>query len=332
MTTRTTAFSNELQGVFSHTKAEELLTQVVATLQRHEIVIESLESERAVHEKNRIDTKLQVSAVDQRLDSFLKQQEEIENGNTSIRKTMIKILNMLTNAVTIHDTRDMIATASKSLEEKINNLNQDLTKYDERIQILRSDMKKELEDGLFKSLSVEASSMQKYAEIIRAVSTLETSVRNDMEKESLRLDQEISSLATQSETEKLMKTIEGIRSSILSYNDVKEIVEVDELSKRVKNCEESSNTLFAAHETLAKHMTKRLDKLNEAICSNQNDSDTAVSLLSDEVALKAAKSDVEMMRGLIDTLSNDLKIISKKVDLAAQFIALYGEEDGESLE
>jgi len=326
----TLPYTNELKGVFSHTKAEEIIAQVVGTVQRHELLIESLNNDKQIKEKERIDSQLQVKCIEQRLDDLLKKQKEFEETAVLNRKMHAKILNSLTNVVSIQDTRDLIATESKSLEEKLDGLKQELSVKNDEMNLLRADMKKEVEEGLFKSLSVEASSMEKYAEILKTISTLETLLRKELDNGTNALKEDISKCVKRADMDQLSLKVEELSSSSLSEDAIKEIVQLETILHRIGNCEEHSNTLFAAHETLAKHITRRLDKMQGLNDSTRNNLDTCTTSLRKELSCKATKADLKAIQIHVNQLQKDLAIASKKVDIAAQFIALYGEEESEN--
>lgn len=323
----TLPFTNELKGVFSHTKAEEIIAQVVGTVQRHELLIESWNNDKQIKEKERIDSQLHLKHIEQRLEDLLRKQKEFEETAALNRKMHAKILNSLSHVVSIQDTRDLIATESKSINETLVELKQDLSTQKEEMNVLRADMKKEVEEGLFKSLSVEASSMEKYAEILKTISTLETLLRKEVDKASSSLKEEISKCSKHSDMDQLILKVDDLRSSSLSEEAVKDIVQLEALLQRIGNCEENSNTLFAAHETLAKHITRRLDKIQGLNDSTTKNLETCTTSLRKELSNKITKADLKALQTQVDQLQKDLTLASKKVDIAAQFIALYGEEE-----
>lgn len=326
----TLPYTNELKGVFSHTKAEEIIAQVVGTVQRHELLIESWNNDKQLKEKERIDSQLHLKNIEQRLEDISKKQKEFEETAVLNRKMHAKILNSLTHVVSIQDTRDLIAIESKSMDEKINVLKQELSVKNDEMNLLREDMKKEVEEGLFKSLSVEASSMEKYAEILKTISTLETVLRKEVDKVSNNLKEEITKCSKCTDMDKLILKVDELRSSSLSEEAVKDIVQLEALLHRIGTCEENTNTLFAAHETLAKHITRRLDKIQGLNDSTKNNLDTCTTSLRKELSYKATKTDLKTLQMNVDQLQKDLAVASKKVDIAAQFIALYDEEESDN--
>jgi hypothetical protein len=323
----TLPYTNDLKGVFSHTKAEEIIAQVVGTVQRHELMIESWNNDKQIKEKERIDSQLYLKHMEQRLEDLSKKQKEFEETAALNRKMHSKILNSLSHVVSIQDTRDLIATESKSINERLVELKQVLSTQKEEMNLLRADMKKEVEEGLFKSLSVEASSMEKYAEILKTISTLETLLRKELDKVSSSLKEEISKCTKHSDMDQLILKVDDLRSSSLSAEAVKDIVQLDALLHRISNCEENSNTLFAAHETLAKHITRRLDKIQGLNDSTTKNLETCTTSLRKDLSNKTTKADLKALQTQVDQLQKDLTLASKKVDIAAQFIALYGEEE-----
>ena len=95
------------------------------------------------------------------------------------------------------------------------------------------------------------------------------------------------------------------------------------IEQRLCSCESDTKTLFAAHETLAKHLTKRLD----SACSKVDMQQKTLQL---EHSISECNKKTKRMEGLhkrVDEMVKDLTVTKKRAELAAQFIHWFEEHN-----
>ena len=98
--------------------------------------------------------------------------------------------------------------------------------------------------------------------------------------------------------------------------------------------EDDVKTLFAAHEMLAKHLTKRLDDTydkttTDHVLSTYVKSDqhvTTLQKLTMMIEARACKQALSTLHESMQHLESELCITKRKADLAAQFVGWYGKE------
>ena len=308
------------------------------------------------------------------------------------RRTIAKALNILTSKATVEDVKQSIQTEIQPMKDQLESWKKDLASNDaiqksnetvsaliERVDILANDMCHKVDKTLFKSIASDATCIKNYAEFIRTTESITTKIENELESSirpmiqshdekitSLEDQEKITVRTVQNQSQTLMNQYETLNKSLQSLmkdvehkatiTTLKDIEENQNQSDtHLSSLEEDIKTLYTAHETLAKYMTKRLDvvhiqltkneenntkKKKEEEATRKNDKHTDrtkyyVQLKEYEehsqklktiLETKACKDSLTSIQRTIEHLENELSLTKRKADLSAQFVSWYGKQ------
>jgi hypothetical protein len=110
------------------------------------------------------------------------------------------------------------------------------------------------------------------------------------------------------------------------------IQENNEKTYKLECCEDNIKTIFAAHETLAKHFTKRLSHVHskeqiDRLLSRYMEKeafDDAIGKVNSSLGSKGSLAVVQQLMQRIESLQDQLSITQRKADLSVQFVEWYG--------
>ena len=305
------------------------------------------------------------------------------------RRTIAKALNILTNKATVDDVKQSTQTEIQPMKNLLESWKKDLASNDaiqksnetvsaliERVDILANDMCHKVDKTLFKSISSDATCIKNYAEFIRTTESitkkieyeLESTIRpiiqsHDEKIASLEDQEKITVRTVQNQCHTLMNQYETLNQSLES---LMKDVEHKAATTKLKDIEENQNqsdthlsslgedikTLYTAHETLAKYMTKRLDTVHIQFTKNNENNTTEKKeeearnkihkdlkkyvqfkeyeeqsqKLKTILETKACKESLKSIQKAIEQMESELSITKRKADLSAQFVSWYGKQ------
>jgi hypothetical protein len=148
--------------------------------------------------------------------------------------------------------------------------------------------------------------------------TLEShdNVHKVLSKRSDGISKEIEGYPTLIRLQQVEGALEGLSQHMNDKVDAEVLQSISQdaasIKDRMKSITDDTSTLFASHETLAKHFTKRLDNTYTKAAIDKS------------LELHVEKDEFNDVLG---KMQQDIKRTQQKSDLAAQFIALYDEQE-----
>ncbi len=391
-------YQTNLNGVFTHSKAETILQRIQKSVERHEIEITSLrcdvDSSQAQLQNDIHTMNESLSTIKSQMDNLLQRIENIEqsiqipgsppSSNVTLgqviianRRTIAKTLNLVSQKVTNHEAKKLIRSEIEPMKVSLDSWKKDVASNDaiqksnetisaliNRVDLLANDMCNKVDRTLFKSISSDATCIKNYADFIRTTESTTKKIEKELEstiRPTLQLQNEkIQSLDDQGKRveatvkkscctiddyEKLNLSIQTILQDLECKANAISLTEIEHNQHQSMNhltsMDDDIKTLYSAHETLAKYMTKRLDTLqdnqkdlvamNNNECKDSNyvqrdDFNKIFKQLQSMLETKACKEILISLQQSIKDMESELSVTKRKADLSAQFVSWYGKK------
>ena len=384
-----TTSSTNINGLFSHSKAEALLQRICNKVEKHEIEITTLRCDidsshdQIRSEMNSIQEK--ISNMNSKIDELHERVESIEQsiripgsspsskllvGEAVLanRRTLARTLNLVSQKADSDAVKESIESQSNALKESMEEWKRDLASNDAvqksndamsalvtRVDTMADDMCNKVDKSLFKTISSDATCIKNYASFFRSTEETTKKLEADIqdigstlvtydnklqifEDQVQTIETGLSKCPTIDEFVEVTTNIQSLNEQLLVKADESIMVQLKQETiqsgTQLSLVECDVKTLFAAHETLAKYMTKRLDKMYN---NTSIDDKLSKYVKSDEleanlqhvttiIDTKACKESLSQLQQSIHDLESDLSITKRKADLSAQFVGWYGKE------
>jgi hypothetical protein len=351
-TSSSTDDNNATSGLFSHLQAEALLQRIINAVEKHEVECKSFERNNVqvnetLQQLTRKMTHLQelMNSKNQRLDAVENAIHVKDNDLTvgecvaANRRTLVRTLNLVSAKVDAAELKEAAEAQNEHLESTLQDFRRDVASNDamhktndaitslvNRIEVMSDDVRNKVDKTLFKALSSEAAALQNYALFVKKTEstlklleeTLEShdNVHKVLSKRSDGISKEIEGYPTLIRLQQVEGALEGLSQHMNDKVDAEVLQSISQdaasIKDRMKSITDDTSTLFASHETLAKHFTKRLDNTYTKAAINKS------------LELHVEKDEFNDVLG---KMQQDIKRTQQKSDLAAQFIALYDEQE-----
>jgi len=351
-TSSSTDDNNATSGLFSHLQAEALLQRIINAVEKHEVECKSFERNNVqvnetLQQLTRKMTHLQelMNSTNQRLDAVENAIHVKDNDLTvgecvaANRRTLVRTLNLVSAKVDAAELKEAAEAQNEHLESTLQDFRRDVASNDamhktndaitslvNRIEVMSDDVRNKVDKTLFKALSSEAAALQNYALFVKKTEstlklleeTLEShdNVHKVLSKRSDGISKEIEGYPTLIRLQQVEGALEGLSQHMNDKVDAEVLQSISQdaasIKDRMKSITDDTSTLFASHETLAKHFTKRLDNTYTKAAINKS------------LELHVEKDEFNDVLG---KMQQDIKRTQQKSDLAAQFIALYDEQE-----
>ena len=367
--------SADTAGLFSHSKAEALLQRIVNVVEKHESKLQTMErsNEQMAEAMQQLNNKIAhvqvyMNSTIQRLDTIEKAINVKDNDLTvgecvaANRRTLVRTLSLVSAKVDAEELKEELKEQRENLDSTLDNFRRDLASNDAlhktneaisslviRIDGMSDEVRNKVDKTLFKALSSENAALQNYAQFVKKTeSTLATmektiekfdNVHKTLSKRSDDIVNELKEFPSMSVIKGVENAMEELSQGMNDKVDAEALQKLCEntesIENRIKSIANDTNTLFASHETLAKHFTKRFDNMyTKAAIDNSMvgylDKDAfhdAIEKISCEMETKVEGSRVDQLHQALSKLQSEITLTQKKVDLAVQFIALYDDEE-----
>jgi hypothetical protein len=353
-------------NAFPYPKVEALLHRIVSAVEKHESTLFQLSQHQQQLRKDIQQMNDKFLEISQQTDVHNKRIQVIEqatcvDNNSSMtvaesvlsnRRTIVRALNIISSKVDSEELKEAMENQNSSLEKAIKEMKRDMVSNDAmqkanetmcslvtRMDLLSDELQNKVDKTFFKVLSSEAAALQNYAEFI--VST-ESSIKNLDEKLAKQADtsksfsihlEEITNILQNVSTNDDLKEIQSIFSDLSSQvNTLKSLMDHNKASQAQEHLsiKDDIKTLFASHQTLAKHFTNKMENIHDksgvekimAKYLSRDTFDNVVTKMTHEIQLKASISEFLQLEQSMARIEQDTKATKKKVELAAQFIAL----------
>jgi hypothetical protein len=351
-TSSSTDDNNATSGLFSHLQAEALLQRIINAVEKHEVECKSFERNNVqvnetLQQLTRKMTHLQelMNSTNQRLDAVENAIHVKDNDLTvgecvaANRRTLVRTLNLVSAKVDAAELKEAAEAQNEHLESTLQDFRRDVASNDamhktndaitslvNRIEVMSDDVRNKVDKTLFKALSSEAAALQNYALFVKKTEstlklleeTLEShdNVHKVLSKRSDGISKEIEGYPTLIRLQQVEGALEGLSQHMNDKVDAEVLQSISQdaasIKDRMKSITDDTSTLFASHETLAKHFTKRLDNTYTKAAIDKS------------LELHVEKDEFNDVLG---KMQQDIKRTQQKSDLAAQFIALYDEQE-----
>ena len=275
------------------------------------------------------------------------------------RKTLVRTLNLVSKKADSEDLNDVALKQEKKLNSQIEDLknelasNVDIQKLNQanhaiidRIDVLADDLRNKVDKSFLKVLSSESASLRNFADFERKTNTKLKTLEDSIGKTSQSLgdqDSRTKSISDQMskvsiDIDQIMQDLEALSLSICDQVKKEELSDLHRqntaFDDRIRSCQNDTKTLFASHETLAKHLTKRISDIYtkhevEKRISEFLDKDTffdEVQKIYEKVGDSKSMQALQQLQQSFEKFKGDMSVTVKKADLSAQFIALYEEK------
>eukprot|EP00979_Chaetoceros_neogracilis_P004601 scaffold797_cov408-Chaetoceros_neogracile.AAC.66 len=344
--------NNTTSGLFSHLQAEALLQRIINAVEKHEVECKSFERNNVqvnetLQQLTRKMMHLQelMNSTNQRLDAVENAIHVKDNDLTvgecvaANRRTLVRTLNLVSAKVDAAELMEAAEAQNEHLESTLQDFRRDVASNDamhktndaitslvNRIEVMSDDVRNKVDKTLFKALSSEAAALQNYALFVKKTEstlklleeTLEShdNVHKVLSKRSDGISEEIEGCPTLIRLQQVEGALEGLSQHMNNKVDAEVLQSLSQdaasIKDRMKSITDDTSTLFASHETLAKHFTKRLDNTYTKAAIDKS------------LELHVEKDEFNDVLG---KMQQDIKRTQQKSDLAAQFIALYDEQE-----
>ena len=366
--------SPDTAGLFSHSRAEALLQRIVNVVDTHQSKLQTMERSNdqmaeAMEQLNHKIAHLQVhmNSTIQRLDTIEKAIHVKDNDLTvgecvaANRRTLVRTLSLVSAKVDAEELQEGLKEQRESLDSTLDTFRRDLASNDalhktneaissvvERIDGMSDEVRNKVDKTLFKALSSENAALQNYAQFVKktesTLATMEQTIEqfNNVHKTLSKRSDDILNELKEFPSMSIIKGVENAMEELSQGMNDKVDAEVlkklrednESIENGIKSIANDTNTLFASHETLAKHFTKRFDNMyTKAAIDNsmagyleKDIFHDAIEKISCEMETKVEGSRVKFHQ-VLSKLQNEITLTQKKVDLAVQFIALYDEAE-----
>ena len=295
------------------------------------------------------------------------------------RRTLARTLNLVSQKADGDQVKESFESHSKHIQDVMEQCKSDLVSNDaieksnealsalvSRVDVIANDMCNKVDKCLLKTLSSDAASIRNYANFVRSTQSTTTKFESELEDIRVKIlnfqnkihsfEDEVqrinihlnNQIVTNEKFEKANSTaVQSMMKELQTKVSMSAIAEIqNNISQQSKNelkvVEDDIKTLFSAHETLAKYLTKRLDDLNnktmtmitdEGLRSKYNyvtleELEDGLQKVASVIDSKAYGQTLSELQEDVQQLESDLCITKRKADLAAQFVGLCGKERG----
>jgi uncharacterized protein YoxC len=213
----------------------------------------------------------------------------VGEGVAANRRALAKTLNLVANKAESDELGKRMAQLQSDFDQKfekvngstmlIEKLNQSIQALGSRTDVLSLDVQNKVDKSLFSSLSSEAELVRNYSIFVKdteksihdihsTVDQLKLDVFDEMDsvknlmKRTTELESGISELPSRKDLQVLKEDLSSSLKLVENSSGERNLKLEQRHSlaeEKITTLEKESQTLFAAHETLAKHMSKRLD-------------------------------------------------------------------------
>ena len=353
-------------------KTEILLQRVIDRMQHHESEISLL---RKSQEDELNATNQNIQCLKEKIDSIENSinipgvSTNVGEGVALNRRSLARALNLVSMKVDLSEWRLSIDIQNKELLDTAKKLQKDLANnssvhklteacgaLNKRVDVLSDDMRNKVDNSLFKTISSEANSICQYTksmehveEDLKKIEEVVHSNKNKMSGQAdvsqllsnsiRKLEDKIADQQTiyditviRSELEEISKKLANKASSCSVFKLEREN---QELQREINVLRKNSSTLYTANESLAKHMSGRIDEtykreeVHKLISKlvEKDDFFGTILKITEEIDSKAREESITMLTKCLDKICADHVITRKKVDLAAQFVEWYEYKD-----
>lgn len=295
------------------------------------------------------------------------------------RRTLARTLNLVSQKADEDQVKESFESHSKQIQEVIEQCKSDLVSNDameksneaisalvSRVDVIANDVCNKVDKCLLKTLSSDATSIRNYANFMRATQSTTTKFESELEDlggKILNFQSKIQSfedevqrinihlnndVVTNDKFEEVNSTtVQSLVKELQTKVSMSTISEMQchsnqQSKEELKIVEDDVKTLFSAHETLAKYLTKRLDDLNKKIMTmitkeglsseysyaTMKELEDGLQKVASIIESKANQQTLLELQHYVQQLESDLSVTKRKADLAAQFVGLCGKEGG----
>jgi len=277
------------------------------------------------------------------------------------RRAIAKTLNLVASKAESDELGKLVTQLQSDVDQKmeklnasaamIEKLNQAIGTIGSRCDVLSLDVQNKVDKSHFSTISSEAELVRSYSVFVqgaeKSISDIHMNIdklqhamtdQNDSTRNLTKRTTELESAVTKLPTEENLQSIKDNLSSMIQLVESKACEKIQQLEQRqqlsdgnISTLENDSQTLFAAHETLAKHVSKRLDdtykkKNMDLLLEKYLQVDSfldAIKQVVQDVESKASEASVQALESLVKKIGEEHELTRKKTDLAAQFIEWY---------
>jgi len=285
----------------------------------------------------------------------------VGEGIAANRRALAKTLNLVANKAESDDLSKLKAQLQSDVDQKfekvhasttlIEKLNQSIQALGSRTDVISLDVQNKVDKSLFSSLSSEAEIVRNHSLFVKETEksiqeihatmdklTLDISEEKDLVKKVMNCTMELETSTNKLPTKEDLRLLKEDLS--LSINQIESITSEGVLKleqrqslteKQLTTLVKENQTLFAAHETLAKHISKRLDdtykKKNIDLLLEKylqvNSFLDAIQQIAHDVDSKATEQSLHELDLMVKKIAEDHELTRKKADLSARFIEWY---------
>ena len=285
----------------------------------------------------------------------------------SNRRTIANTLNLVSQKADEDTIKESFENQSNTLKELMGEYTKDLASNDTvekindamsslmaRVDVIGDDMCNKVDKCYIKTLSADATCIKNYANFVRTIQTstktMETGLKeieskthehsskiHSFETKIQSIVDDIKDRPTIDKVKQIDSLIQPLMERMENIPDTFEMNKIQEhnhkiLSDKLNPMEDDIKTLFSAHETLARHLTKRIDgiydksKIKSAFSDFVRNEDFEGNMvnMSRLVEAKACKESLLQLQQVVQQLESELCITKRKADLAAKFVGLCG--------
>jgi hypothetical protein len=285
------------------------------------------------------------------------------------RRTLAKTLNLVSEKADSDIVKESIETQSEKLKECIDRLKSDLASNDvvekineaitalmTRVDVIAGDMCTKVDKCMLATLSADASCIKNYANFVRTTQETTTKIQNEVQElattsneneckmksinqQLQALNQNINERPSIVKLEEVESMVHSLMEQMHKKADTSSLLEMQEnktLIKQIQTIEDDIKTLYSAHQTLARHLTKRLDCMydkakTESVLSDYAKADEVEEkfqcVVREIMEAKACRQTLSELQKDVQSLESDLCITKRKADLAARFVGLCGKKE-----
>jgi uncharacterized protein YoxC len=285
----------------------------------------------------------------------------IGEGVAANRRALAKTLNLIANKAESEDVEKRTTQLQHDFNQKIEKmtahvtvvekLNQAVLALGNRLDVLSLDVQNKVDRSMLTTLTSEAELVRNYSTFAdgaeKSIQSLQTisdklqkDFNNQMDSVKILSDRttDIQSVITlKPNIDDLRSLREDICSMLLSYENktCEKMLQLEQKQLQsdanINSVEKDTQTLYSAHETLAKHVTKRFDEtykkthvdhLLEKYLLVDGFLD-AIQQVVHDVESKASEASVQVLETMVNNVKEEHELTKKKADLAARFIDWY---------
>ncbi len=280
-------------GLFSHPRAEALLSKLMHAAEKHEDQLSSLRcdfdtshiqlSSHVKQIQHKVSSlEIQVESTHERLNAIEKAiritatigappSMTVAEGVEANRRSLARTLSLVSNKVDVEDLDERIQAERDRLEEMkkrelastnaVQKINQAIGSLVSRVDVLADDIRNKIDKSLFNALSSEVACIQNYADFVNSTEVTVKSLKASLEEVNATISEHDE--LTQTLSDEHMK-LQQVVKECPSTKDLEETqAKIRTVSDSISSMEESLEGRIGACQdglsSLAKHLTSRLD-------------------------------------------------------------------------